>query len=290
MVYGLPCALYPDPIEGEPLHHFLPGRNALCLATVGCSLRCLFCHNWHISQALPEKSRTKRVSPSEVVRMAKRTKCPAISFTFTEPTVFYEYMLDICKLAKKEGVKTIMHTCGAMNLRPLRRLLPLLDAVVVDLKSFGDKRFQRAAPGWNTSHVLELMKAVRRSGTWLEIVNLVIPGYNDDLSLIRKMCRWIRENLGAEVPLHFTRFAPAHRMRHVPPTPVATLERARRIALEEGLKFVYIGNVPGHLANNTFCPRCGKIVIRRLHFSVLQVNLRNGRCRFCGARIPGVWG
>lgn len=289
LVYGLPCTVYPDPIEGEPLHHFLPGRKALCLATVGCSLRCLFCHNWQISQAPPERSRSERLSPSEVVRMAERAKCPAISFTFTEPTVFYEYMLDICKWAKKARIRTIMHTCGIINQRPLQRLLPLLDAVVVDLKSFGDKRFQKAAPGWNTSHVLEVIKVVKRAGKWLEIVNLMIPGHNDNFSLIRKMCCWIREEVGPYVPLHFTRFSPAHKMRHVPPTPVDTLERARRIALEEGLKFVYIGNVPGHPANNTYCPKCGRVVILRLHWTVIAFHLQKGRCKFCGFEVPGVW-
>ena len=289
LVYGLPCALQIDPIEKEPLLHVLPGSRIFCLATVGCSQRCYFCHNWHISQALPEEVPGVPLSPREAVRIAKRRGCVGVSFTYVEPTVFYEYMLDVAKAFKAAGMRAFLHTCGAINLKPLSVLLRYLDAVVVDLKGFTEKFYERASPGGDLRHVLSVIKAVKKAGVWLEIVNLVIPGYNDDLGDIKRMCLWIKREVGPEVPLHFSRFFPAHKMRHVPPTPVKTLEEARRVALSVGLKFVSIGNVPGHPANSTYCPRCGRVVIRRHHFAVLEVNLRRGKCKFCGRPIPGIW-
>lgn len=289
LVYGLPCALQIDPIEKEPLLHVLPGSRIFCMSTVGCSQRCFFCHNWHISQALPEEVPKVPLPPSEAVKIAQRRRCVGVSFTYVEPTVFFEYMLDVAKEFKAAKMRAFLHTCGAINLEPLSVLLRYLDAVVVDLKAFTDEFFRRAAPGGNLSHVLSVLKAIKQAGVWLEVVNLVIPGYNDDLRDIEKMCLWIKKNLSPEVPLHFSRFFPEHKMRHVPPTPIRTLEAAREVALSVGLRFVSIGNVPGHPANSTHCPKCGKVVIKRHHFAVLDVNLRKGKCKFCDRPIPGIW-
>lgn len=289
LVYGHPCAVHIDPIEKEPVYHFYPGTDILCIATAGCSFRCKFCQNWHISQALPEDVSKYSLTPEDVVELAKREKCVGISHTYTEPTVFYEYMLDIAKLAKEEGIKNIMHTCGAMNPEPLRELLKYMDAVTVDLKGFTKKFYRTAIPNGSLNNVLEVLKTVQEEGVWLEIVNLIIPTFNDNPDDIRKMCEWIYENLGDDVPLHFSRFFPAHRMKNLPPTPFETMELAHKIARESGLKYVTVGNVPGHKFNSTFCSKCGKVVIKRIHFAVLEHNIEDGRCKFCGEKINGIW-
>ncbi|MCK4352124.1 AmmeMemoRadiSam system radical SAM enzyme [candidate division WOR-3 bacterium] len=288
--YGRPCAVHIDPIEKEPVYHFYPGTNILCIATPGCSFRCKFCQNWHISQVRPEEVERYSLKPVQIVKQAKREEnCIGISYTYTEPTVFYEYMLAISRLAKKEGLKTIVHTCGAMNPEPLKELLPYLDAVTVDLKAFTQKFYDTVIPHASLSHVLNNLKIIKKSGVWLEIVNLIIPTYNDDSTDIRKMCEWIYKNLGPDVPLHFSRFFPHHKFKNLPPTPIETLELAKRIAKSAGLNYVTIGNVPGHSSNSTFCPKCGKVVIKRFHFKVLENNILNGKCKFCGTNIPGVW-
>ncbi len=287
--YGRPCAVHVDPIEKEPLLHFHPGTDIFCISCPGCSFRCKFCQNWHISQAPREDIECYQLKPKEIVKLAKKRKCVGISHTYTEPTVFYEYVFAISKLAKKEGLKNIVHTCGAMNPEPLKKLLPLLDAVTVDLKAFTQKFYETAIPNANLEHVLNNLKIIKSAGVWLELVNLVIPTYNDDSTDIRNMCEWILENLGPDVPLHFSRFFPQHKFKNLPPTPIETLELAKRIALDVGLHYVTIGNVPGHFANSTFCPKCGKVLVKRVHFKVLKNNIVNGKCKFCGAQISGVW-
>ncbi len=287
--YGKPCAREVDPVEKEPLLHFLPGQKIYCIATAGCCFRCKFCHNWHISHKTPEEVGTYNLSPKEIVELAKENKCMGISHTYTEPTVFYEYMLDIAKLAKKEGLKNIMHTCGAMNPRPLRELLQYMDGVTVDLKGFTEKFYTTAITDASLEPVLKVLRTVKEEGVWLEIVNLVIPTYNDNLEDIERMCEWIKENLGTDVPLHFSRFSPAYKMTHLPPTPVATLEKAREVALRVGLNYVTIGNVPGHPGDNTYCPKCGEILIHRAGYDIVTNNIEDGRCKFCKKKIPGIW-
>lgn len=289
LVYRKPCAINIDPVEKEPVYHFLPGTNILCIATVGCGMRCKFCHNWSISQRLPEDVPSEYIPPEVVVSLAKRNNCMGVSFTYSEPAVFYEYMLEISKLAKESGLKVIMHTSGAINPEPLKELLKYLDAVTVDLKGFTEKFYTTAIPNGSLGHVLEIIKIVKKSGVWLELVNLVIPKMNDNPDDIKKMCLWIKENLGCDVPLHFSRFFPTHKMTHLPPTPISTLEMAERIATDCGLNYVTIGNVPGHEKNSTFCPGCKKKLIHRIHFEVLKNDVIQGRCRYCGQEIPGVW-
>lgn len=292
VVYGKPCAVHIDPIEKEPVYHVFPGRTILCIATTGCSLRCKFCQNWSISQVLPEHVDCYNMTPKQVVELAVKNGCVGVSFTYSEPTVFYEYMLDICKEAKSAGILSIIHTCGVINPEPLKAILPYVDAVTVDIKGFNEEFYAKVA-GQDAAKaldsVLQTVKIIKESGTWLELVNLMIPDYNDDPEDIKRMCKWIVDNLGADVPLHFSRFYPAFKLTMARPTPVKTLEKARQIAIDAGLRYVTVGNVPGHDANSTFCYKCGKVLIKRHHFEVLENNIKSGKCKFCNTPVAGIW-
>jgi len=287
--YGNPVAVHVDPIEKKPFFHVLPGTNAFSIAVAGCNMRCLFCQNWTISQAKPDEVTAYDMSPKEVVSGAMKNNCPFIVYTYTEPTVFYEYMLDISKLARQNGLRNGMHTCGYINPEPLKELLKYTDAVNVDLKSFDTEFYRKMGMMAELDPVLETIKTVKKEGVWLEITNLLIPGQNDNPAQIRKMCMWIKENVGDEVPLHFSRFTPSFRLENLPPTPVEKLEEAYKIAKESGLKFVYIGNLPGHTYENTYCPKCGKLLIARVGYTVLENHLKDGRCKYCAETIPGIW-
>ena len=288
MVYGRPCSVDVGPIEKAPLYHFIPGHQRLCLATVGCNLRCTYCQNWHISQRGPGEVREFDLTPRQIVEEAKRQGVSSISFTYSEPTIFYEYMHDISILARQSGLKVSIVSNGYMNPRPLRTLLACLDGVKIDLKAFSED-FYREVSSARLQPVMQTLKVLKEERAFFEIVNLVIPTLNDNPDEIRKMCVWIRENLGEEVPLHFSRFYPTYKLTNLPSTPVRTLEAAVGIACGAGLKYVYIGNVPGHKHNSTFCPHCGERLIHRTHFSVLGNNVENGKCKFCGYGIDGIW-
>jgi pyruvate formate lyase activating enzyme len=288
LVYGLPCALQVDPIEKEPVFHMLPGSKIFCVGTASCNSRCKFCQNWEMSQRSLWETVNYQTTPAEVVKLAKASDCTGISFTYNEPTVFYEYMYDIVSLAKKQGLRTLCHTNGTMLAAPLQQLLERLDAITVDLKAF-TADFYREVCSLELAPVLSTLRRIVQAGVHLEIVNLLIPGLNDEPRDIRNMCVWIAENLGVEVPLHFIRFFPSYKMQHLPATPVETLEAAGAIADEVGLHYVYLGNVPGHERNSTFCPKCKARIIHRAHFSVLANDIADGKCRFCGHQITGVW-
>jgi pyruvate formate lyase activating enzyme len=288
LTYGRPCSINREPIEKAPFFHFLPGKQRLTLATVGCNQRCKYCQNWEISQASPEEVPSENLSPAEIVALTEKLKLPIICFTYTEPVVFYEYMFDIARLARAKKIKTAMVSGGYINPQPLKELCQVMDAIKIDLKGFTPEFYQEVCSS-TLEPVLEAAKTVAESGCHLELVNLVVPGYNDDTTTIRKMCLWIKENLGDTIPVHFTRFHPDYRLLNSPATPLPTLEGAIRIARQCGLKFVYIGNVPGHKDENTYCSNCGKLLIRRQGFSVLENNIVAGRCRFCKAKVPGVW-
>ncbi len=288
LVYGRPSALQIDAVEKEPSFHMWPGSLIFCTGTASCNNRCKFCHNWHLSQRSFEEIEHVKTTAEETVSLARLMGCDALSFTYNEPTVFYEHMFDVARLAREEGMGTLFHTNGGMNEAPLAELLEHMDAVTVDLKAFTAK-FYREISASELEPVLRTLTQVHESGVHLEIVNLVVPTLNDNMSDIRRMCQWIRDTLSAEVPLHFTRFSPSYKLTGLPRTPVKTLESAAGIADEEGLQYVYIGNLPGHRRNSTFCPACGKRIIKRRHFSVLSLDVEKGRCRFCGHRIPGVW-
>ncbi len=289
IVHGRPSAVQIDPIEKEPQYHNLPGTLILCLGTAGCNFRCRFCQNWHLSQrSIEEIGYYFDLSPDNAVNEAINRQIPTLSFTYNEPTSFYEYVYDIAKIAKSKGINILWHSNGAMNPEPLRYLLRFTDAVTIDLKGFS-KKFYRDASSAELEPVLENLKIIKQKGVWLEIVNLVVPTLNDKSSDIKRMCEWIRNNLGKEVPLHFSRFFPAYKLTSLPPTPIETLQAAYEIAKKSSLYYVTVGNVPGHKYNSTFCPKCEKIVIRRIHFQVLENHIQNGRCSFCGHPIPGIW-
>ncbi|MFC1657902.1 AmmeMemoRadiSam system radical SAM enzyme [Candidatus Omnitrophota bacterium] len=289
LVYAKPCAIHIDPIEKKPLFHFLPARPAFSIATAGCNLKCVFCQNWQISQATPEEVNYTYLEPEDLIRKVEESGTPVIAYTYTEPVIFYEYMVDTAKLARARGIKNVMHSAGQINEEPLRQLCEYLDAANIDLKGFSEKYYNKMSLG-SLDSVLRTLKILKEEGVWLEITNLVLPGYNDDEETLIKMCLWIKDNLGNEVPLHFSRFYPTYKLLTLNPTPLATLERARRIALDCGLKYVYIGNIPGHEAESTYCPSCGKAVIKRSGYSILEVNLDEyGKCKFCQQGIAGIW-
>ncbi|MCX5707168.1 MAG: AmmeMemoRadiSam system radical SAM enzyme [Candidatus Omnitrophica bacterium] len=288
LVFAKPVAIHVDPIEKKPLFHFLPSSSAFSIATAGCNLRCKFCQNWEISQAKPEEVGYECLEPKDLVKRAKESGSKTIAFTYSEPTIFYEYMLETAKLAKAEGLKNVMHSNGYINEAPLRELAKYLDAANIDLKGFSDEFYLKLSEG-SLAPVLKSLKVLKEEGVHIEITNLILPGFNDDPDLIRKMCLWIRDNLGSDTPLHFSRFFPMYKLVSLNPTPVEVLENARNIALECGLKYVYIGNVAGNRAENTYCPKCGKIVIERKGYFVVLDNLKDGQCKFCGEKIEGIW-
>jgi len=288
LIYGRAAVLQIDPIEKEPSFHMSPGTWILGVGTASCNNRCRFCQNWSLSQQTLWQVVSENKSPEAVVQEAKAAGCQAVSFTYNEPTVFYEYMFDIATLAREEGLHVLFHTNGSMNRKPMLDLLEVMNAVTVDLKSFDETFYQQVSKS-ELAPVLRTLETIRESGRHLEIVNLVIPTLNDDLETIRRMCHWIVRTLGADVPLHFTRFFPAYRLQRLPPTPIETLEQAAAEADAAGLQYVYIGNVPGHPRNSTYCPACGELLIHRVHFSVLEVRLEEGRCPSCGQAIPGLW-
>ncbi|MBI4689193.1 MAG: AmmeMemoRadiSam system radical SAM enzyme [Nitrospirae bacterium] len=287
LVYGKPCAVHVDPIEKKPFFHFLPATTAFSIATAGCVLGCKFCQNWQISQANPEDTDNYNMLPDEVVRQAIFNGCRSITYTYTEPAVFYEYMYDTVQIAKRFNIKNTMHTCGYIKEKPLRELSRHMDAADVDLKAFTENFYSRICGG-RLRPVLDALVVLKEEGVWIEITNLVISTLNDDIRQIKEMSRWIVNNLGTDVPLHFSRFFPYYKLKDLPPTPFETLKDARNTALDTGLKYVYIGNISSE-AENTFCPKCRNTLIERIGYFVKQNNLSGGKCRFCGTVIPGIW-
>jgi pyruvate formate lyase activating enzyme len=288
LVYGKPCAVHIDPIEKKPLFHFLPASWAFSLATAGCNLHCKFCQNWEISQINPEDTGNMTLDPNKVVLLALNKGCQSIAYTYSEPIIFYEYTYDTSVLAHKAGIKNVLVTAGFINEKPLRRLCKVSDAANVDLKSFSDEYYQRLCSG-RLKPILNTLKIMQEEGVFIEITNLIVPTLNDDLDLIRRMCDWILNELGPEVPLHFSRFHPQYKLRNLPPTPAEILLRAREQAMAQGLYYVYIGNLPGSGGENTICPNCKQVVIERIGYHVPVIHLKDGACAFCGREIHGVW-
>ncbi len=287
MVYEKPIALNDDPIEKKPLFHFLPGTRAFSIGTVGCNLACLHCQNWEMSRATPEQYPVESVSPEKIVELAVASGCKSVSFTYNEPTVFYEYALDTAKLAKKAGFKTTFVSNGYINKEPLIELSKYLDGDNVDLKGFNPDFYKKVCSA-ELEPVLETLLTLKEKGVWLEITNLVIPGFNDNFKEIEDMCVWISKNLGKNVPLHFSRFFPMYKMTNVPDTPLQTLQKAYSIA-KKHLDYVYVGNIVTEM-ENTYCPNCKKLLIERGgFFGVYQNNVIDGKCKFCNYEIAGVW-
>jgi pyruvate formate lyase activating enzyme len=288
IAYGNPCAVHVDPIEKKPLMHFLPGTRAYSIATAGCNLTCLNCQNWQISQVSPKETENEDLMPRTVVDECRRAKCASIAYTYSEPTTFYEYAYDTAAIARKEGVRNIWKSNGYIEEAPLRKLCGVIDAANIDLKSYDENIYARLNAG-KLAPVLRTLRVFHEMRVWLEITNLVIPGWTDDLEMIRKMCGWLCANSLEEVPLHFSRFVPLYKLNQLPPTPVKRLEDARAIALKEGMKYVYIGNVPGHEGEHTYCHHCKRMIVERRGYSIQTNNIRDGRCSFCSTSIPGVW-
>jgi pyruvate formate lyase activating enzyme len=288
IAYGNPCAVHIDPIEKKPLFHFLPSTRAFSIAAAGCNLRCMNCQNWQISQVSPRETENSDLMPERVVEEARRTGCLSIAYTYSEPTTFYEYAYDTATLAHRAGVRNVWKSNGYINEKPLRQLCKVIDAANIDLKGF-DERIYQELNAASLEPVLRTLKIFREEGVWLEITNLVIPTWTDDLDTIRRMTEWLCASGLHDCPLHFSRFTPLYKLNQLPATPVSTLEKARAIALKAGMHYVYIGNIPGHNAECTYCPRCSRTVVERRGFSILNMSIVDGKCAGCGENIAGVW-
>lgn len=286
LIYNTVSSEAVDPIEKKPLFHFHPGTLAYSLGTIGCNFRCKHCQNWTISQIDIDKAYTVEITPEEAVQRALAAGARTIAWTYNEPTIWYEYTYDCARLAKEAGLATAYITNGYITAEALKHISPYLDAFRVDIKAFTED-FYRTIASAKLAPVLESAKLARESGMHLEVVNLMIPGHNDSSEEIRNMVKWMHENLGPDTPLHFTRFHPQYKMSDLSSTPVQKLEEAHRIATEEGMKFVYVGNMPGHGYENTYCPKCGTLLIKRNAFSLLEYNITpKGTCPKCEETIP----
>ncbi|MCD4696297.1 MAG: AmmeMemoRadiSam system radical SAM enzyme [Bacteroidales bacterium] len=286
--YGNPCAVHVDPIEKKPLYHFLPSSKAFSIATAGCNLACLNCQNWEISQTSPELTRNYDLMPEDVVEECIKQNCQSIAYTYSEPVVFYEYTLDTAKIARKRGIKNVLVSAGYINEEPLQEWCKFIDAANIDLKSFSNETYEMLNGG-TLEPVLNTLKILKSEGIWLEITNLIVPNWTDDMKMIKEMCNWLYSNGFANTPLHFSRFHPIYKLTDLPATPVSTLNKAHKIACEAGLNYVYIGNVPGTQARNTACPNCNKIILERKGFSLIQNNIKNNHCIFCNSPVHGIW-
>ena len=289
LVHSRACTYHADPIEKKPFFHFHPGTLAFSIATAGCNVNCKMCQNWEISQARPEQIRSLYMPPQKVAAMAADSGCRSIAYTYGEPIVFFEYMMDTARAGHERDVLSVVVTGGYITEKPLRELCGAVDAIKVDLKAYSEN-FYRDIVNGSMQPVLDALVTMRAAGMWTEIVYLIVPTLNDGDGEFRGLAKWIRENLGVDVPVHFTRFHPQYLLKNLPPTPVPTLERAKQIADAEGLHYVYVGNVPGHSAESTYCPGCGHAVVTRLGFTIRSIDIEKGACAHCGHEIPGVWG
>ncbi len=288
LVYGAVCSANVDPIEKKPLYHYLPGTTAFSIATAGCNIECKFCQNWQISQYRPEQVESTIVTPERLVATCRSRGSPTFAYTYSEPVVFYEYMHDVAALGRKQGIGSVMISNGYIQEKPLRQICRQLTAVKIDFKAFTEKFYAEQCNG-RLEPVLATLTTLKDIGIWFELVILIIPTLNDTADEIRRMSEWVVGHLGPDVPVHFTRFHPTYRVTNLSPTPVSTLERCRKIAMDAGVRYVYAGNVPMHPGDNTYCHGCGAELIRRVGFQVASNQIRNGKCPRCGTAIPGVW-
>jgi len=277
-----------DPIEKKPLYHFIPTTKVFSIATTGCNLRCLNCQNWEISQAKPHEVRHAELFPDQVVAAARKTRCHSIAYTYSEATTFYEYMTDTAALAREDGIRNVWVSAGYINRRPLLDLCRVLDGANINLKAFSDEIY-RKLNGARLKPILNTFETLNEQGIHFELTHLVVPGYVDDEEMLKRMCGWILKHLGPEHPVHFTRFFPKYKLDRLAPTPVSTLARFRELAMAEGIWYAYVGNVPGHEGNNTFCHQCKKRIINRQGYFIREYHLLKNRCKFCNTEIPGVW-
>ncbi len=288
LVYGEIASYHTDPIEKKPLFHFLPGTRAFSIATAGCNVDCKFCQNWELARRRPEELRSVSFTPEDIVRHAKSQDSRSVAFTYNEPTIFNEFVQDVAACGREEGVRSVVISNGFINPKPLTDLCRVIDAYKVDLKSFSED-YYRDVVGGRLAPVLDTLVTLKEHSIWCEIVYLVVPTLNDDPTMVREMARWILHELGHDVPIHFSRFYPKYKLRNLPPTPIKTLERLRKVALDAGLHYAYLGNVPGHDGENTACPSCGKQIIGRMGYRIFENHIQNGACGYCGHSVAGVW-
>jgi len=285
LVYQRAAAMHVDPIEKKPLFHVYPGSSSFSIATVGCNFHCRFCQNHDISQVHSEPA-GESVTSRQIVDAAQAHGCKTIACTYTEPTVFYEYALEIAQLAQERGLATVFVTNGYINEAPLTELAPYLAAANVDLKGWNED-FYRRVVGGDLASVLRSLRLMKKLGIWVEVTTLLVPEQISEIDL-QAIAGFIRDELGVETPWHISRFHPNYQYTHVPATAIDLLRRGREIGLAEGLRYVYSGNVPGDEGEHTFCPHCGKKVIERYGYQILSYHLENGCCRFCRAQLDGI--
>jgi pyruvate formate lyase activating enzyme len=288
LVYGYPVAVNNDPIEKKPLFHVHPGSKAFSIATVGCNIDCKFCQNWDISQAEPDDVKARYTPPEAIAAAAVEASSKVVAYTYNEPTIFYEYMFDCARAASERGIGNVVISNGFIEAAPQKDLLPLLTAYKIDLKAFTQEFYGRICNG-HIEPVKASLKRLKDNNIWFEIVVLLIPTLNDSMDDIKRMASWIATTLGPSVPIHFTRFHPMYKLRNLPRTPPKTLRAARKTAMDEGCRFVYVGNLPGNEGSHTYCPDCKDVLIRRYGHMVIANNLKSGACPGCGCTIPGVW-
>jgi pyruvate formate lyase activating enzyme len=286
--YGRPAALQMDPVEKKPLNHFFPGSKILSMGTAGCNMGCFFCQNWDISKAKADQVNSTSLTPEQVVDLTLQHGAPSIAFTYNEPTIWGEYVIDIAEVAHQEGLNTVMVSNGYITREAFFDVYQHIDAANIDLKSFTENFYSKITLT-HLQPVLDTLKWLRHeTDVWFEITNLIIPTLNDGDSEFRQLCDWVLNNLGDDVPLHFTAFHPDFKLQDKPPTPPETLHRARAIAFEMGLKFVYEGNIWSE-GGNTICPGCKRAIIRRSWHAILSNDVREGKCKHCATKISGVF-
>lgn len=288
LVYARPATMHIDPIEKKPMFHFYPGTKAFSIATAGCNLGCKFCQNWQLSQAKPENLPNEYIPPSKLVEMAQIYNSESIAYTYNEPIIFYEYVYDTSILAKQKNIKNILVSAGFINPEPMKKLAKVIDGANIDLKGFSEEYYQKVCFG-ALKPVLKTLEICLEENVILEITNLIVPTLNDDFTMIKNMVKWIRKNLGDRIPLHFSRFYPMYKLTNLIPTPSETLVKARKIAMDEGLKFVYIGNVIVPDGESTFCPSCQKKLVDRYGYTIKFNKIKNGQCPYCHEKIYGEW-
>lgn len=288
MVHGKVAARRVDPMEKDPLYHFRPGIKTFAIATAGCNMDCKFCQSWQMAQSRPEDVPSIDMTPAQVVDEAIKQGCKAICYTYTEPVNFIEFAIDVAQEARKRKLLNVCHTAGYINLEPLRELCQYMDAFNFDLKGHTDT-FYRDVCRATLAPVLRAIKEVKTLGRWLEITTLVIPTLNDTEESIRGIAEWIKKELGPDTPYHLSRFFPQYQLKNLPATPIQKIVDLRKVAYGSGLKYVYVGNIPGHAGESTYCPKCSARVVWRVNYEVREVTLRAGRCPACGATIPGYW-
>ena len=288
LAYGNPCSVHVDPIEKKPLFHFYPSSRSFSVAIAGCNLACLNCQNWEISQVSPRDTRNYDLFPEALVDEAAASGSLSIAYTYSEPIAFYEYTFDTAKIARNRGIKNVFVSNGYINEKPLRDLAVYLDGANINLKSFSEETYQNLNGG-SLAPILRTLKILHEMGVWLEITNLVVPGWTDKPQMIREMCAWLVDNGLKDCPLHFSRFFPLYKLTTLPFTPLSILEEGHDIAKKAGINYVYIGNVPNNKAENTYCPKCKKVLLERKGFSILANNIQNKKCKFCGTGIAGRW-